>query len=244
MSFDLAGVLADARLLWRRERVLLLPVAGVFFFLPMLAVMLMLASSNFPADVPAEKLGEAVSAFYAAHLLPILLCNLAIDFGGVVVLNLFLQGNGRTLGEVLGISIRRLPVFLGIQIIVGLAFALGASLLLAPGLFAWSRLWLAAAHYAAQPHEGPLEAFRQGWKRSGGWGWAVLLGAGAAVMVASLLLLVVVTGILAGLAAIFDAHVMAVATYLATALVGAFAWTALALVRVAAYRRSAPSSGT
>jgi hypothetical protein len=53
-------------------------------------------------------------AFYWANLLPILLANLAIDFGTFAVLNLYLQGGGRTLGEVLVLTLRRLLPMAGL----------------------------------------------------------------------------------------------------------------------------------
>jgi hypothetical protein len=129
MTLGLAGVLADARALWRSERDLLLPIAGMFFVVPMLAIILLLADSGF-ADVAPEKLREAVMAFYVANLVPILLANLAIEFGTFATLNLYLQGGGRTLGEVLLLTLRRFLPWLAIDITAALLFSFGSSLFL------------------------------------------------------------------------------------------------------------------
>jgi hypothetical protein len=245
MRIGLAGVLADARALWRSERELLLPIAGMFFFVPMLAIVLLLAGSGFPGEAAPGQLREALVAFYSANLLPILLANVAIDFGTFAVLNLFLQGAGRTLGQVLLLTSRRFLPFLVIDIIGGLLLSLGLSLFVIPGLFAFGRTWLAAPAFAAAPERGLVEAFRQGWLRSARFGWAVLLAAAGLTLLASVVLIVVSTGILAGLAALVgDGAIVRVLTYLVTALIGGFAWSALAVLRVAAYRGSAARQGT
>lgn len=244
MKLSLAGVLADARTLWRSERELLLPIAGVFFVVPMLGIILLLAGSGFPGDIPPEKLREAVMAFYAANLLPILLANLAIDFGTFAMLNLYLQGGGRTLGEVLMLTLRRLLPWLAIDIVAALLFSFGSSLLLLPGLFAFGRTWLAGPAFAAMPERGVIEAFRQGWRSSAGFGWIVLLAAAGFVLLCALMLVVVSTGVLAGLgAAVGDEQIVVAIGYVVTAVIGGFAWSALAVLRVAAYSRTASGQG-
>jgi len=243
MTLRLAGVLADARALWRSERELLLPIAGVFFVVPMLGIVLMLADAGF-ADVAPEKLRDAVMAFYVANLLPILLANLAIDFGTFAVLNLYLQGGGRTLGEVLMLTLRRFLPWLVIDIVAALLFSFGSSLFLLPGLFAFARTWLAGPAFAAAPERGVLDAFRQGWRRSAGLNWVVLLAMAGLTFLAALMLIVASTGLIAVFVALFaDGRIHAGVGYVATALIGGLAWSALGVLRVAAYRASEPRQG-
>ena len=244
MTLSLAGVLADARTLWRSERELLLPIAGMFFVVPMLGIVLLLANSGFPGEVAPEKLYESVVAFQSANLLPLLLANLAIDFGTFAVLNLYLQGGGRTLGEVLVLTVRRLLPWLAIDIVAALLFSFGSSLFLLPGLFAFGRTWLAGPAFAAAPERGVIEAFRQGWRGSAGFGWIVLLAVSGFVLLGALLLVIVSTGLLALLgAAVGDERIVVAIGYVVTALIGGFAWSALAVLRVAAYLRTAPRQG-
>lgn len=244
MTLSFAGVLADARALWRRERELLLPIAGLFFAVPMLGMILLLAASGFPGDLPPEKLREAVMAFYTANLLPILLANLAIDFGTFAVLNLYLQGEGRTLGEVLVLTLRRLLPWLVIDITAALLFSFGSSLFLLPGLFAFGRTWLAGPAYAANPERGLVEAFRQGWRRSAGFGWIVLLGVSGLALLGAMMLVVVSTALLAGVGtAIGDERIITTIGYVVTALIGGLTWGALGVMRVAAYLRGEPRQG-
>ena len=171
MTISFAGVFADAGAIWRSERQLVMRVAGVFYVLPVLAFVLLLASSGFPPNVPADQMKEALDRFQTANLVPILLISVVLDFGTFAILNLFLQGGGRTLGEVLVLTLRRFLPFLVLDLAAGFVFGLGMSLLVLPGLFVFARTWLAAPAFAAHPELGVIEAFRQGWRRSGGLNW-------------------------------------------------------------------------
>lgn len=244
MNLTLGGVLRDARMLWRRERELLVPIAGLFFAVPMLGAILILDGSGFPPQGSPEQVREAFLAIYAANMVPILLINLVIDFGSFAVFNLFLQGGGRTLGQVLVLSLRRFPFFFLIDLLAGLLFSIGASLLIVPGLFAFARTWLAGPAFAAAPERGMAEAFRQGWRRSRGFDGLVLVGAAALVLVAALAMVIAATilvGLLAALAG--DNQVTTAIGYLVTAALGGLAWTMLAVLRVAAYRATEPRQG-
>lgn len=89
-----------------------------------------------------------------------------------------------------------------------------------------------------------IAAFRQGWRSSAGFGWIVLLAAAGFVLLGAMMLVVVSTGVLAGLgAAVGDEQVVVAIGYVVTALIGGFAWSTLAVLRVAAYLRTAPKQG-
>ncbi|WP_448663575.1 hypothetical protein ACG3SL_02565 [Sphingomonas sp. CJ20] len=244
MKMTLGRLIAETGALWRSERALLVPLAGVFFFLPMLGTILLLASSGFPGEVQPEQLRAALETFYTANLVPILLVNLALDFGTFAVLNLFLQGGGRTLGEVLGIALRRFLPFLVLGFFTGLLFGIGLSLFVLPGVFLFLRTWLAGPAYAAVPEAGMLAALRSGWRQTAGLGWITLLAAASLIMLAALLAIFVSTLPLGLAAKLAGAGVVTTVSYVVAALIGGVAWLALAILRVAAYRLSAPSNGT
>jgi hypothetical protein len=245
MTPSFARVFADARALWRSERELLVRLAGVFFFLPLLGIVLLLAAGDFGRDLAPEQFSEALFAFHAANFLPMLLASAALDFGTFAVLNLFLQGGGRTLGGVLGVTLRRFLLYLAISIAANALFTIGFSLLVLPGLFVFARTWLAGPAYAAAPERGPFAAFAEGWRRSAGWTWLVILGAATAVLVPALFAAMIVGGLLAGLGVIAGiTQVATVAAHLTAAAFGALAWTWLAVLRVAFYRATDASSGT
>ncbi|MEN2709916.1 hypothetical protein ACQKOH_21135 [Sphingomonas sp. NPDC092331] len=245
MSLTSRGILADAVTLWRAERELLVALAGMFFVVPMLGAALLLAGLDLPATEDPEKLRTALTAFYTANLPAILAINIAIDFGGFAIFNLYLQGGGRTLGEVLLITLRRFPAFFVLNLIAGLFFSFGLSLFVIPGLFVVARTWLAGPALAADPAAGVLGAFREGWRRSAGLTGFALLGLASMVLFLAFGLVIVTGGILGTIAALIGgAQAVAPVSYLVTALLGGAAWAALALIRVAAYRLAgAPRQG-
>ena len=243
MRLSFAGAFADAAGLWRSERDLLTRLAAVFFFVPILGLVLLLSRIELPADATADQLRALVTAFYEANLLAILLVNLTINFGTFAVLMLFLH-SGRTLGQVLLLALQRFLPFLAIDMAAGLLFYAGMSLLVLPGLFAFGRTWLMAPAYAAAPERGLGEAVRQGWQRSGGLVWIVIAGAATLTMVAAIVAILVSSTVLGMVSAMAGgATPVAIAGYLVIALIGALLWTALAVLRVAFYRLSAPRQG-
>jgi hypothetical protein len=243
MSFTSRGILADAVSLWRAERELLVPLAGMFFVVPLLGVVLLISRLDLAGVQDTKKLGEMLTAFYDANLLPLLVISLAIDFGTFAVFNLFFQGGGRTLGDVLLLAIRRFPGFFVLSLVANLAFSIGSWLIL-PALFVLARTWLAGPAYAAQPEQGILGAFRTGWDRSTGLRGFVLLGLPSMLVFVALMLVIIASGILGTLAAVSGtAQVVTILSYLVTALIGGGTWLALAVIRVSAYRLGAPRQG-
>lgn len=237
MTLSFAGVFADAGAIWRSERQLLARVAGVFYVLPVLGFVMLLGSSGVMQGTPPEQMQEALNRFYANNLPAIFLVTAAMDFGTFAILNLFLQGGGRTLGEVLMLALRRLLPFLAIDLLGNFAFALGLSLFVLPGLFLLARTWLAAPAFTARPEQGVIEAFRQGWKRSSGLSWLILLAVSGVTMLGTLGAVIAVSAILGTLhVALGGSQIVVAAGYLAIALIGGFAWTAVTVLRVAAYR--------
>lgn len=244
MTPGFARVLSDAASLWRSERELLARVSGLFFFVPMLGVVLLLADSGFGKDLAPEQFREALLAFQTSNFLPVLLASVALDFGTFAVLNLFLQGGGRTLGEVLRITLRRFLPFLAITIVAGMLFSIGLSLFVLPGLFFFARTWLAAPAFAAAPERGPFAAFVEGWRRSAGLTWLLILALVAAVLVPALFASMLAAALLAGVGVAIGALQGAtIAAHLIAAGIGALAWAWLAVLRVALYRSTETSRG-
>ncbi|AJP70906.1 hypothetical protein [Sphingomonas hengshuiensis] len=243
MKFTLAGIFVAAAAMWRAERELLLALGGVFFALPMLAMTLMLAASGFPGAIQPEQAGAAMEAFYAANLIPLLCANAVLDFGTFAVLNLFLQGGGRTLGEVLVASLKRFVPFLLISYLASMAVGLGLSLLVFPGLFLFARSWLIGPAYAAAPEAGVMAAVRNGIRRSAGLNWVTILAASFLVVLAALFAILTATALVALLGSFVSERVVSVIGYILIAAGGGLAWTFLAVLRVAAYRAASRDTG-
>lgn len=244
MRLSIGGVLADAAALWRAERDVLTRVAGVFFLLPILALAMLATTLPLSEKATPDEVRAVVSAFYAANLVWLLLISLLLDFGSLVLLNLFLRGP-ETLGAKLAAAATRLLPFVLIGFANGAMINLGFWLLVVPGLYIFGRTWLMGPAYAANPQAGLLGGVEQGFRMSHGNGWRIaLLGIGTALIVGSagfvLLIVMQAIAVLAGGAA----WVQAIAL-VPVATAGAAGYIAFTLVRVAVYRRLAGSiSGT
>lgn len=243
MTLSFAGVFADAGAIWRSDRHLVLRVAGVFHVLPVLAFVLLLVSSGVLSNLPPEQVKAAFERFQTANIVPIVLISAALDFGTFAIMNLFLQGGGRTLGEVLMIAVRRFLPFLAMSVFINLLFGIGMWLIL-PGLYVFVRTWLAGPAFAARPELGVVEAFKEGWRRSAGMAGLTLFAAVTAATLGAMGAIVGATAVLSVLTEVAGgSQIVGAAGLVLLSIVGGLSWTALTVLRVAAYRLTEPRQG-
>jgi hypothetical protein len=249
MKLSIGGVLADAAALWRAERDVIVRIAGVLFLLPVLA-MVMLAMTmiaGLPADaeqIDRAQFQENFWAFYTANVGWFLLISVALDYGALVFLNLFLHP-GDTVGETLRRSLIRLVPYALLAMVTGAAVSFGLGLYIVPGVYIYGRVWMIGAAYAAEPERGLLASIERGFRMTQGNGWRVgLLGFGTAVVVgAGALSLMTVMQLVTALAG--GAKWLETVLLVPVAAAGAAAYVMVSLVRVSIYRRLAGSiSGT
>lgn len=241
MRLSLGSALGDAAALWRSERDLVVRIAGVFYLLPILALGMLASGITLPDQATQEQVRAAVSDFYRANLVWLLLISVALEFGTLALLKLFLHRSETVRGLLQAAAIRLLPfVLLGFA--NGAVMQLGFTLFVIPGLYIFGRTWMMGAAYAAEPGRGLFGAIERGFRVSAGNGWRLaLLGMGVVIVTgAAALALLIVSQMLVTLAggaqwaqAVFLVPVAAAASA---------AYVAFTLVRVAAYRRLAGSS--
>lgn len=236
IRLSLRGALADAVTLWRTDRDLMLRVAGVFLLVPMLAIGLLATTIDIPANATPEQVQDLVSGFYRANLALLIVLSLALEFGTLVLLHLYLQ-RGRSVGEALRDSGLRMLPWVLLALANGAVFQLGFALFVLPGLYVYGRTWLMGPAYVAEPERGLLGAVGRGFGLSSGNGWrlALLAFAVAVVLVCAILALVIVSGMLAALAG-GSALVQGV-LLVPVAAAGGAGYAFFTLVRIAAYRR-------
>ena len=251
MIIDIRSVFLDAWTMWRRDRVVLLAIAGFFLFMPQLALQLFGpdAAAVTAAAVGAEKLGadaqvQAMAQIYARYA-PLLLANaLANLFGGLAILMFCLDGGKREVGTLLVAALRRLPAYFALALVIDVAAGLGMYFwyLLLPCFYLVGRL-LPAGPIFVQAGVGPIEAIARSFRMTRGRG---LVLAGFATMI-------VMAGFLLPLPAIALGNVLnraplanPVSGLIIDAIAAALATAALLgsiLVRIALYRRIGASSG-
>ncbi|MBX3594106.1 hypothetical protein [Sphingomonas sp.] len=241
MRLDLGGAFADAAALWRADRDLIVRIAGVFLFLPILALAMLATGIALPEQAAPEQVREAVGAFYQANLVWVLLISVMLDYGAFALLRLFLQ-RGESVRELLLGSLVRLLPFVLIGLAVGALMQLGFTLLIIPGIYVFGRTWLMGPAYAASPESGLLGAVERGFRLSARNGWRIALaGSGLAIVAgAAVFALLIVTQLLT--AAAGDAPWAQALFLVPVAAAGAAGFTAFTVLRVAVYRALAGSS--
>lgn len=149
----------------RRNRGLLVPLAGAFLFLPSLCMSLL------QQQFPYLESGESVAgAFLNVTYIVV------AAFGQLVALSIILDGLGlgdRLVGSVLADAGRKLPRQLGVAVLSALATLVGLLLLILPGLYVAGRLALASPVLVSED-SGVLDSLRGSWNMTREHAWRVL----------------------------------------------------------------------
>lgn len=156
MRLDLPAAAAEAWAMWRADRALLWPLAGIFLFLPSLALILFLPALPVrpPADAGIEAtrmFNRAAIGWFAANmplLMPVLLVT---SFGQLAVLALYLGERRSTLAEGLVRAAGLFPRYLLAMVISGAMVFGGLVLFILPGIYLAGRTLLVGAAVAGEP---------------------------------------------------------------------------------------------
>ncbi len=157
---------------------LLAAIAGVFLFLP--AVM---EARFFPPPEGWTSLREWFQ-LTQQHVLanwPWMLLSTLFNLVGVIAIYLLLLPGPRlTVGSAVVRALAILPFYWVLQLVVGLAWAIGFLLLIVPFFYLLGKLVLAAPILIAETPRAPLRAIERSWRLSAGRSWAI---AGLVVMI-------------------------------------------------------------
>ncbi len=180
MSFSYDRVWADVVAMIRTNAALLATLAGVFVFLPSLALGMYAPMPAPPSGGDGSDGMRFLVDYYRANLPLLLLVNIIGTFGQAAILTLLLDRDRPTVGDALGSSARLLPVYFVLTIITNFAVVIGLFLFLVPGIYLLGRLSIAGPVMVAEGVGNPVEAIRQGWTYTKGLGWRI---AGLAMLV-------------------------------------------------------------
>ena len=238
MKFSFRGALTDAAILWRTDRDLMWPIAGVFLFLPMLGLFVLALTSGIvlPESGDREQTREVINAFFLANLGWMALIMALTEFGGLAVLSLYLRRD-ETVGALLASCLRRLVPFFLIGMLVNALIQLGMYLLVVPAIYVFGRTWLMGVAYAAEPRIGAWKAIVRGFELSDRNGWKIgFCAVGLALCIGATLLSVALG--LSALAPLVGGAQIAIGLILVPlALAVTATWVFFTLVRIAVYRR-------
>ena len=140
MKFDPSKAWNDATRLLSRNRDVVVVIAGVFFFLPYLAIMLLapelgapFASGAKPSETPEEAMAQ-LSALGADFFVTMIVLGLIQAVGVLGLLRLLTNRERPTVGEALFSGLQNLLPYIATQVLQGLLFVLILSIPLALAL--------------------------------------------------------------------------------------------------------------
>jgi len=157
VSLTPTDLLGDAWRQWRRERTLLLAVAGPFVFLPSYAMALLVTAAPAMPErgAPQVEVLTWLNQFsdWAAANSPWYLLQFAITYFGVfTMLILLLDPRRPTVGEAMRQAGRRLPRYLLATFAIGMAASAGLILFVLPGVYIMARTVGVGPALATDPH--------------------------------------------------------------------------------------------
>ncbi|WP_066652749.1 MULTISPECIES: hypothetical protein [Sphingomonas] len=162
MTIDLSATAADAWALWRRDRAVLWPLAGLFLFVPTLALLLFVeplvvgTGTGAQAD-PAQT--AALIARYrgwiAANSGYFLTASFVSAFGTLAILGLYLDRAAATVGDALTGAMALLPRYILASLVTTVATMIGFAMFFLPGIYLAGRWLLIAPVLVA---EAPISA--------------------------------------------------------------------------------------
>lgn len=129
----------DGNLAWkqgsamiRSNRALLLPLAGVFFFLPSFALIMLIKQPQMAPGITPEAMMAQLRPFIASVLPWAALGSVLQSLGQLTLLELLGEGPRSTVGQALRKALRAFPTYLVTQMLTG--FMMGAVLVLVASL--------------------------------------------------------------------------------------------------------------
>ncbi len=239
MKIDIAAACRDAIGIWRRDRDVIVPVAGVFFFLPNLAMGLFMdpgeaAQRAAPGD--SQALLQTMQTYLAQNVHWLVLQAVAELVGVATLLFLLLAPERPTVGEALRAAFARLPVLIVAVLLVNAAKLVGIALFVLPTLYVIGRAFLVLPVLVAEPQRRFGEAMSRALALTGGQVLS-LLSLSAFLFFAAQLIVLLLSATASVVSSSGTNPVVTAMLATAVAVVGAGMSIAFALVRATVYRR-------
>lgn len=243
MKTDIGAACREALRYWRRDRDVIVAIAGVFFFVPTLILGLFMvpgdaavASAGTPATDAA--LLESMRAYFLANMHWLLLQTVAELFGVCVILSLLLDPSRPTVGAASLQTANRLPMVLAVTVVVNIVKIAGLVMFILPGLFVIGRTFVILPALMARPERGAGASVSEALALTEGLVVRLVALAGAIYFATqTAVLLLSATARLASTGG--ENPVLSAMLAAAVAFVGAIMSIAFVLVRAALYRRLA-----
>lgn len=199
VKFDMGAAWDDATTLVRAHLPLTSILAGLFLFLPGMAMALL---GPAPLAPPANATPDQLSVMLLADLrqqLPWLLAiAVASTLGSVAILRLWLARSGTSVGEALVFAAAMIPTLIAIFILQSLLFGFAMLLLIIPAIYLLGRFAAVYPLLADRNEKNPVAALTGSWRLTQGNGWRIAL-----FVILFLIVLFIVSAIVGGVTGVF-----------------------------------------
>jgi hypothetical protein len=184
MHFEYDAVWHDVRRLWAAHRDHLLPILGVFVFLPTLAIGLFLAPAK---EITPDLNGlQAAMDYVRANFLPLMAVRLMALIGVGAMFSVLLRQEAQTVGKAISTTLALLPGLFLLNVLIRMSLGAGLFMFIIPAIYIAARTFLAPAAMMAEHLHNPLRAFGRGFDLSSGNGWRIV-GIGAIILLVMML---------------------------------------------------------
>ncbi len=175
MKFDLSAAWNDTIALFNEHKQLLLPLVGVFYFLPEVLSALLITQPDQGEYETFEQVIAGLSETFSENWSLMLVMGLITTVGSLAILWLVTGEKGRSVGDAIKVGLVALiPAFLA-SLLTSVAMGIGFALLIIPGLYLLGRFSVVATSIVAEDIRNPLTAIGRSWELTKGNGWRITL---------------------------------------------------------------------
>lgn len=171
MNFSYTDVWEDTLRLLRRHGALLAAIAGVFVFLPALAMTLFLPPPEPASPDPSQMMRVLLDCYRAAA--PWFLVQSIVSLVGTAAMLRLVFAREGSVGEALVFGLLLLPFYFLLSLLSAIIVSVGFLLLIVPGLYLIGRIAPAPAVMVAEQRRNPIDALTRSFAITKGKGWAV-----------------------------------------------------------------------
>lgn len=162
-QLDLMTCWNEVRRLMVANREMVIAVAGLFHFLPTLALGLFIPDPDTASASGARQVIEVMTAYAAAYWPWLLVASMLSMAGALAILSALLRADRPTVGESLALAAVLLPGYFAASALSAMAIAGGLFLFILPGVYLAVRWMLIGAVAAAEGERNPIDQLRGSW---------------------------------------------------------------------------------
>lgn len=167
-KLDFTAAWKDAIALLKANLETILPIAGVFFLLPMIVLGYAVPQPEIVPGASGDAATAQMSEFLATFFPALLIVSLISMFGSLAIYAMVLKPERPSVGQALTLALAMfIPLFLA-QILSGLATIVGFIFLIAPGIYLAIKFSLTGPALVAEDIKNPIAALSRSWQLTKG----------------------------------------------------------------------------